>query len=542
MRPALFATAALVASSLLACSDGPVADASDPEDAIAVDDSKADNYFSASAQEYVLEGRTSVTLDPAMATASAAARMAAAKKLISEKQIATAWFVTQYLVDKEEEDANHAFGGFGGMAKGGMWSDLGVTERADKITYDFTFKQIAAGGKNLLSKLPIKTVGGKQQFDLEVGKPTNAELGMLETNDEWYRQAPWDGWDPATVPADKKETLTFTVSKEKASSDAFYDMKKMTADGKLDIDVYFGWDYHSDYHLKHSKQFFTWLKDQGFKAPSTSWDTLTRTSGAFTRKVTADGKDVAVEVRIFVGKPGGDSDPDTAAGGKQLEDDVRVSLKTRDVVVYSGHSGPFYGFALANWKKTDEGDLDDADIRSMDLADKYQVVLAEGCDTYQIGEAFLENPAKAGKNINVITTTSFSNASTPAAVEDFLSALLARDSLQRLRPQSQLNLLTKLDSESAYYGFHTMYGIHGIDEDPKLHPFAKASKMGTSCSANADCGGPGNLCVSMTGGKKCTAACAGDGGGACGAAVSGWSCKSVASSSSSTIFGRACAR
>ena len=527
----------LLGLSLLvsACSTAPTP-IDDPEDSVIVDDDKADNYFSSSAQEFVLTGKSSVTLDAAMAGKPEAERVAAAKKLISEKQIAIAWFVTQYLVDKEDEDPNKSFGGFGGMAKGGMWDELGVTARADGLTFDFTFKQLAAGGKNLISKLPIKTVGGKQTFDLDIGKPTNTEMGQLETNNEWYRQAPWDAWDPAKATAAQKETITFAIAKETASSDAFWDMKKLVADGTLDIDVYFGWDYHSDYHLKHSKEFFTWLKGQGFTAPVASWDKLTHTSGAFTRHVKADGKDVTVEVRIFFGKPGTETDPDTDAGGKVLEDDVRASLKTRDVVVYSGHSGPFYGFALANWNKTTEGDLDDSDIRAMPLASKYQLVVAEACDTYQIGEAFLENPAKHGKNVNVLTTTSFSNAATPVTVEDFVTALLAHDSQQRLRPQTQLSLLTKLDSASADAGFHSMYGIHGIDEDPGLHPFAVTANFGATCRANADCGGPGNLCVSMHGKKQCTAACAAD--AACG---TGWSCKSVASTSTSTIYGRACA-
>jgi hypothetical protein len=39
-------------------------------------------------------------------------------------------------------------------------------------------------------------------------------------------------------------------------------------------------------------------------------------------------------------------------------------------------------------------------------------------------------------------------------------------------------------------------------------------------------------------GKQCTAACTGDAGG-CG---TGYTCKAVASSSSSTIYGRACAK
>lgn len=534
----LFAATALTATlagSLLGCAGN--SDSEDPEDSVFVDDGKADDFFSTSAIEYLLNGKSTVVLDASFATKTTTERDAEAKRLVGLKQIAIAWFITQYLVDKESEDANASFGGFGGMAKAGAFSDLAITARADKLTYDFTFKQLAAGGKNLISKLPVRLAGTKQVFDLEIGRPSNAEMAKLETNAEWYRQAPWDGWDPSKVTEAQKEKITFEISKEKASTDGFFDLARLTEDGKLDIDVYFGWDYHSDYHLKHSKELMTWLKGQGFTAPVATWDQLTRSSGAFKRTVKADSKTINVELRILFGKPGTETDPDTDAGGKVLEDEARKSLATRDVVVYSGHSGPFYGFALANWRKTSEGDLDDADMRVIDLpANKYQVVLAEGCDTYQIGEAFKENPNKRGKNIDIITTTSFSNASTPATVEDFLSALLARDTASKLRPQPVSTLLTKLDSNS--WGFTTMYGMHGIDDNPKLVPFAKTANFGKACSANADCGGPGNLCVGATAAsKKCTAACTETAG--CG---TGYSCKAVASASSATIYGKACAK
>lgn len=529
---ALFAATAI---SLLGCAD--TSDAEDPEDSVFVEDGKADDFFSMSGVEYLLHGKSTVTLDASMASKPAAERLAAAKKLIGYKQIAIAWFITQYLVDKEHDDPNASFGGFGGMAKAGAYEDLAIRERADKLTFDFTFKQIAAGGKSLMSKLPIRTVGGKQVFDLEIGKPTNEELARLETNAEWYRTAPWTGWNPSTVAADRKETVTFEMSRERPSTDGFFDMARLTEDGKLDIDVYFGWDYHSEYHLKHSKQFFTWLKGQGFSTPAASWDALTHTSGAFKRTVKADTRTINVEVRMFYGKPGTATDPDTDAGGKVLEDLAMGSLAQKDVIVYSGHSGPFYGFAIANWKKTSEGDLDDADMRRAPMpADRYQVVLAEGCDTYQVGEAFKENPNKRGKNIDIITTTSFSDASSPAAVQDFLAALIARDTTNRLRPQPVSTLLTKLDSAS--WSFTTMYGMHGIDDNPKLVPFARTQNFGKTCSANADCGGPGNLCVAAgAAGKKCTAACADTTG--CG---TGYNCKAVASSSTNTIYGRACAK
>ncbi len=535
------AFAAGLALSLVAaagCDDGLGFDAEDPEDSVFVDDGKADDFFSLSAQEYLLEGKSTVALEAGMASRPAAERLAAATKLVGFKQIAIAWFVTQYLVDKEHDDPNASFGGFGGMAKAGAYEDLAIVERADKITYDFTFRQIAAGGRNLISKLPTRAgVSNKIVFDLEIGKPSNTAMAQLETNGEWYRDAPWTAWNPAAVPADQKEKITFSIARERASTDGFFDLARLTADGKLDMDVYFGWDYHSEYHLKHSKQFFTWLKEQGFRTPVASWDKLTHTSGAFTRTVKADGKSVAVEIRVFFGKPGTPTDPDTDAGGRVLEGLAMGSLATRDVIIYSGHSGPFYGFALANWKKTDEGDLDDADIRVAPMpADRYQVVLAEGCDTYQIGMAFKDNPSKAGKNVDVITTTSFSDASSPIAVENMVSALLARDSLQRLRPQPVSTLLTKLDSAS--WSFTSMYGMHGIDDNPTAVPWARTANFGKTCSANADCGGPGNLCVSSgTAGKKCTAACVADAG--CG---TGYTCKLVASSSSSTIYGRACKR
>lgn len=508
----------------------------DPEDSFFVEDGKADDFFSVTGAEYVLEGRSTVVLDPAMASKPAAERLAEAKRLVGLKHIAIAWFVTQYLVEKEPNDPNAGFGGFAGLAKGGAFEDRNIRERADKITFDFTFKQLAAGGKNLMSQLPLRTVGDKRVFDLEVGRPTNEEMARLETNAEWYRDAPWDNWNPVSVPAEKKESITFSIARERASTDGFFDLSRLVSDGKLDIDVYFGWDYWSEYHLKHSRRFFTWLGEQGFSRPVERWEDLTRTSAPFTRTLTADGKSIKVEVRMFFGKAGTDMDPDTDAGGKVMEAEARKSLATRDVFVYSGHSGPFYGFALANWKKTSEGDLDDSEMRTMELPrDRYQIVLAEGCDTYQIGEAFKENPNKAGQNIDVITTTAASNAASPAVVLELISALLARDTLARLRPQPVSTLLTRMDSAS--WGMKPMYGLHGIDDNPKLVPFAKRENFGKACTANSDCGGPGNLCVSTGSGKKCTAACAGEGG--CG---TGYTCKAVASAATSTIYGRACAK
>ena len=539
LRPTMRTSACLVAATLVLSSCvGGSADSSDVDDGFAVPGGKEDDFFSLSAFEYILEGRTSVTIEQDLAGADAATKDARVAELIGYRQIAIAWFLTQYLVDKEHDDANAGFGGFGGMAKAGSYEDLDVTAVSD-TKYEFTFRQIVAGKEALIDLLPITSErDGRAYFDLAVGTPSNTELAQLETNSEWYRNAPWSGWNPDNVADDKKEVVTFAIERERASTDAWFDYAALFADDQLTIDVHFGWDYHSDYHLKHSRALYNWLRNErDFESPVDSFDDLTRTSGPLTRTIDANGREIQVNVRIFYGKPGSDTDPDTDAGGTALEQDVRGSLATSDAIVYSGHSGPFYGFALGNWRKTEEGDLDDSEMRTVAMpSERYQVVFAEGCDTYQIGEAFRNNPAKPdGAFVDVITTTSFSNASTPDAVQDFISRLIERDTQGRHRPRTVKSLLSDLDSNSYY--FHTMYGIHGIDDNPALHPYANPDTLCQSCSTNTDCGGVGNMCIGIGpgGDTYCAPACTDDRG--CG---DGYTCAAVASQSSGTIYAQAC--
>src|SRR3954470_18438772 len=94
---ALFAATVVAAgltTGLVGCSGSD--DSDDPEDSIIVDDGKADDFFSTTAMEYTLEGKSTVTLDASFATKPLAQRQAAAKKLVGLKQVAIAWFITQY--------------------------------------------------------------------------------------------------------------------------------------------------------------------------------------------------------------------------------------------------------------------------------------------------------------------------------------------------------------------------------------------------------------------------------------------------------------
>lgn len=523
---------ALMGLALVGCGGDDPAAQSEPapeeESGVIVAPGKEDNFLSPSAQEYMVEGTTTVTIESYLAAATPEEKLARVQQLIPLKQVVIGWFLNAYLVEKSGDEPNSQYGGFSALTKNGAYEELNI-EPIDDRTYQFTFRQEFGGKLDLLTQLPT-TVGddGRRYFDLTIGKISNNEMAQLETNNEWYRRSPWSEFDPGKVDASRLETVRLAVWPEPRSSDAWFDYNRLMADGKVTIGVHYGWDYHSDYHLKHSRDVYSWLVGQGFKSPVPSWDQLKRDSGPLTKTIDVRGKPVVIEVSLYFGKPGTEADPDTDAGGRVLEADMRRSFAEREVIIYSGHSGPFYGFALANWRKTAEGDLDDSEIADMTMpADVYQVVVAEGCDTYGLGQAFRMNPAKAGaKNIDVITTTSFSNASTSAAVKDSLRAIFGTNSAGQHEPVTMLQYLRDMDSNSMW--FNTMYGVHGLDDNPHAHPYAQSEMLCKPCSTDADCGGTGNKCTRLNSKEKfCTYVCTAHDG-----CPEGFQCMAVATGSS----------
>jgi hypothetical protein len=284
---------------------------------------------------------------------------------------------------------------------------------------------------------------------------------------------------------------------------------------------------------------YNYLVAQGFASPVASYDKMDRTSGPLTKTIKSNGKPVNVKIWIF--HPGDPAnhvlgpDPDTDEGGKILEADMRDSLAHREVIVFEGHSGPLYGFALANWRKTDEGDMDDSKLPTAEMPRSYQIVLANGCDTYDLGQAFWANPAKSDHtSLNVITTTNFSNAGTEASAERLLKALFNQTS-GKLVPSKVSDLTHGLDTDQGY-GFSSMYGVHGVDHDPKYDPMSDAAALCRTCTTDASCGADGNRCTKLSSGSKvCSIGCIDDTG-----CPTGYACRAVAGATSRTIKTHQC--
>ena len=422
----------LFALALMAAGCGASLDTASDDDVI-VPAGKEDDFFSAAAAEYWVAGTGTVTVEDGLTDAAALER---AKELVQLKNVAVSWFLNTYLTDKEDEDANKTYGGFAGLTRFASEAD-GALTTTDHRSFQFPYKVQVGGAKNLVSKL------GGGQFTLSLGKVSNDDLARLEYNHEWYRDSPWDAFDPSKLTA----------------ADAWLAYDRLLADGEISIAVHFGWDYWDRYDLKGSKNLYNFLVDNGFASPVASYDAMDRTSGPLTRTIKSNGKSVVVKIWIF--HPGDPAnhvlgpDPDTDAGGKILEADMRDSLAHREVIVFEGHSGPLYGFALANWRKTAEGDMDASKIPPAQMPRSYQIVLANGCDTYDLGQAFWMNPAKSNhENLNVITTTNFSNAGTEASAERLLKALFNQTG-NKLVPVKVSELTKGLDGDQGS-GFQTM--------------------------------------------------------------------------------------
>lgn len=532
--------ALLLPLALTACGGTPADTTGDDDsDEIVVPDGKEDSFFSSSAAEYWVTGQATVKLDDADVALSATAKARRVNDLATLNNIRISWFLNTFLINKESDSTNAGYGGFGAIAR--FYSeDAAAPVAVDAKTYRYDYKVQVGGSKTLVSKIPGTAAGKGKTFALAVGKVSNADLAQLDTNHEWYRDAPWSSFDPTKLDASQQETLSLAITPQTASADAWLPYNRLFADGELTIALHTGWDYHARYDITSARNVYTWLTQNGFKSPVASFALLDRTSGPLTKTIVANRKSVSVKVWVF--HPGDASqgvlgpDPDTNAGGVVLENDMRESFATREVIMYLGHSGPLYGFALANWRKTDEGDLDDSDVPGLTMPQgTYQLVLANGCDTYAMGQAFWRNPAKADKkNLNVITTTSFSNAGTEKSAIRLLTALTNQTG-GKLVEAKLSDLASGLDKDQGSF-FDSMFGIHGADANPHYDPFSDAKMLCRACTTDGACGADGNRCTRLsTKVKACTFGCTDDQG-----CPTNYACRSIASAASATIKTRQC--
>lgn len=540
-------------------------------DNIVAPDGKDDNFFSNTAQEYLASATVPIVLEPDYASKTEAVRLARANKIMDGKLRQISWFLHIYLIDKSSEDKAGNYGGVRAMVNAGSEEgDALKPDATDPTKYTFGFTMQIGGTKELLAKIRAdkKLPASENSFPLDMAQLDNDQV--ISFSSSGYGAG---DWSPDTCGC-TTEKLSVKLVPLPASSDGYFDYAKMLADDVMDVSVHFGWDYHARYDITHSRTLYKWMVgEMGFTSPVKSYEEYNRLSGPLTRKVTVGAREILMKVTIFHPDPceswsedgsGGtwaaavsadkkneertcpdwkwsdpqaNGNPTTDEGAGNLMTSLKDSLRTRDAVIFSGHSGFTYGYALASWFRTSRGDLDPPEIKTLDLPkDRSQLFVMSGCDTYHVAWAFRENPNKEGMvNADVITTTSFSDASDVGDTQDLIRALVGNAG--KFSAVSFGKLMTNLNPSTEDYGWgnFTMYGIHGLDDNPHANPLADPAVSCKACTADADCGF-GATCVRLgTSEKVCAVQCLADDG-----CPTGQTCRDFGSATTGVLKGLAC--
>jgi hypothetical protein len=340
----------------------------------------------------------------------------------------------------------------------------------------FSYWAQVAGPNDLLSTLPLVADGDKRLTKLTVD---GAEVVL-----EWSEAA--------------------------ETADAYPRYAEMFEDGVLDIAIHVGGDHYSPRNdLNESQAIYDELLALGMRSPVSSFADLRLDSAPFEGSLAVAGKQVVVRATLVHA----DMAPDD-----KLDDLVtkfKARAKEADVVVYRGHAGTQLDYSGVVVHYEPRVAIPASDFDWLDLPRKYQLFVFDGCETYTgYADKLLENTAKDETNADIITSVNYGSGLVRAeSVRALLHALLDKTGTTttnaRWVPRSWDAVLKRVNDQQRG-PWTSIYGVHGLADNPRLSMLADASKIGTSCRLNADCGGTDSLCVATQSGRVCGAACTDD--------------------------------
>lgn len=449
-----------------------------PHDVNALLGGKEDNYVSTNAREFVLSGQAHFALPEGFEALDAEAQAARLDSLAQARMSAVTRGVRGY-VDEVIREAN---GGITG-------------EDAKYFTYlrrdasELESVEVTQDGQGRL-RFSIELVGSVYLMSKVAPEQGAARRFTVSVTDWGSSQA---------------EAVEVTIEGS-PSQDAFPRYDELFADGIYDIGLHFGGDYNEGrFDIETARWTVDYLLSQGWDNKEVaSFDDLGIDSPPFTRAFVVEGRPVEARIHIY------HSDMVQPDQEERLSQVMRLSLAERDVVIYSGHAGENAGFIL-DYQPRHE--IRASDFKELPLADKYQIYVFDGCRTYRTYvDDLLENEHKSFDNVDIVTTVNTTPFSAGyQLIHQFLYWLTLSDEQGRHFPVSWKAMLRGLNTEQ-FSSVH--YGVHGVDNDPKLNPHASEGIACKPCQRDADCGAGGNFCLGYGDGAACGVACTQD--SACG--------------------------
>ena len=434
------------------------------------EEGKADNYISTNAREYTLRGAAHVELPADFDSLDDEAKTTKLKSLADSRVNA----VTRAIKSHIQE----------------VLKPFNDGKTGEKANYFLYVKRDA--GKHT----DIELLGdgrAKVAFEMELNSHVWL-MSKIAPNSGRRFEVEVKSW-----PANTGETIDVTIEGSD-STDAFPKYNELFEDGVFDIAVHFGGDYNKDrLDIGTATWFVEELIKGGFTSPGvTKFEELKIDSAPFTRQLQVNGKQIEVQIYVF------HSDMVEPENEERLSDVMKDSFAARDVIIYSGHAGENAGFILDYQPKHE---IKASTFKDLQMADKYQIFVLDGCRTYRTYvDDLMENPAKTFENTDIITTVN----TTPFSVGyqllwEFMYWFTLTDNDGNHFPLSWKAFLRGLNTDR-YDDVH--YGVHGVDQGPKLNPHGGAPAC-TPCTMDSDCGA-GNLCLGYGMGAACGTACTTD--------------------------------
>jgi len=290
------------------------------------------------------------------------------------------------------------------------------------------------------------------------------------------------------------------VIEESPSTDSFPAYNELFADGVFDIAIHFGGDYNAGrYDLETAKWTVEFLLERNWTHPSVqTFEDLKYDSGPFVMPLFVEGREVEARVYVYHAQ----MDDDAGMEQSLLRELVEESFRERDVVIYSGHAGANSGFLLDYHPRYE---FDDDDFKHAEMRSAYQIYVFDGCNSYRTYvDKLMENPVRTFANTDAVTTVNTTPFSAGyEIINRFVHWFTFTDQTGRHFPISWNTMLQGVNDE--FPDVH--YGVHGVDQGPKLNPHSGDGPQCMPCRSNEDCGSGGNYCVNYRGGGACSVGC-----------------------------------
>jgi hypothetical protein len=199
---------------------------------------------------------------------------------------------------------------------------------------------------------------------------------------------------------------------------------------------------------------------------------------------------------------------------ERLLDAYRYSAEHADIVLYEGHAGRSLDYSGVVLHYGPRAAIPASEFRNLVLPNRYQIFVFAGCETYTgYSESLFAHPDKHAGNADVITTVNYSTYRSRATAAIAMLQALTRTYEDTWYPLSWGGVIKHINDYDEGGRWTAMYGVHGLDDNPRISPLADESTIGMSCEDASECPGVDNRCVRRRSGERqCGVACTDDSG------------------------------